>query len=143
MFRKRIQVFRSFLLLNDLLVLTACWFGAFYLRFFIPFIPVTKGIPPLQDYLFFFPFVLLACSVTFYLTGIYTRYYNRTQEWLALFKASFMALMILVFITFFFHPLHSRHQGHSSPARLFVLFPFCFADLCGDLLSNRDLYPLF
>jgi Undecaprenyl-phosphate glucose phosphotransferase len=102
MFKKRIQVFRSFLLLNDLLVLTACWFGAFYLRFFIPLIPVTKGIPLLQDYLFFFPFVLLTCSVTFYLTGIYTRYFNRTQEWLALFKASFLALMILVFITFFF-----------------------------------------
>jgi Undecaprenyl-phosphate glucose phosphotransferase len=102
MFKKRIQVFRSFLLLNDLLVLTACWFGAFYLRFFIPLIPVTKGIPPLQDYLFFFPFVLLTCSVTFYLTGIYTRFFNRTQEWLALFKASFVALMILVFITFFF-----------------------------------------
>ena len=102
MFKKRIQVFRSFLLLNDLLVLTACWFGAFYLRFFIPLIPVTKGIPLLQDYLFFFPFVLMTCSVTFYLTGIYTRYFNRTQEWLALFKASFVALMILVFITFFF-----------------------------------------
>ena len=102
MFKKRIQVFRSFLLLNDLLVLTACWFGAFYLRFFIPLIPVTKGIPPLQDYLFFLPFVLLTCAVTFYLTGIYSRYFNRTQEWLALFKASFVALMILVFITFFF-----------------------------------------
>jgi Undecaprenyl-phosphate glucose phosphotransferase len=102
MFKKRIQVFRSFLLLNDLLVLTACWFGAFYLRFFIPLIPVTKGIPPLHDYLFFFPFVLMTCSITFYLTGIYTRFFNRTQEWLALFKASFMGLMILVFITFFF-----------------------------------------
>ena len=102
MFKKRIQVFRSILLLNDLLVLTACWFGAFYLRFFIPLIPVTKGIPPLQDYLFFFPLVVMTCSVTFYLTGIYTRYFNRTQEWLALFKASFVALMILVFITFFF-----------------------------------------
>ena len=102
MFKKRIQVFRSFLSLNDLLVLTACWFGAFYLRFSIPLIPITKGIPPLQDYVFFFPIVLLTCSVTFYLTGIYTRYFNRTQEWLALFKASFLALMILVFITYFF-----------------------------------------
>jgi Undecaprenyl-phosphate glucose phosphotransferase len=102
MFKKRLQVFRSFLLLNDLLVLTGCWFGAFYLRFFAPLIPVTKGIPPLQEYLFFFPFVLLTCAVTFNLAGIYTRFFNRTQEWLALFKASFVALMILVFITFFF-----------------------------------------
>ena len=102
MFKKRLQVFRSFLLLNDLLVLTICWFGAFYLRFFAPLVPVTKGIPPLREYLFFFPFVLLTCAVTFYLTGIYTRFYNRTQEGVALLKASFVSLMILVFITFFF-----------------------------------------
>ena len=102
MFKKRIQVFRSFLFLNDLLVLTPCWFGAFYFRFYLPLIPVTKGIPPLTDYLILLPLVLMIWSGTFYLTGIYSRFYNRTQEWVALFRATFVALMILVFITFFF-----------------------------------------
>lgn len=102
MFNKRIQVFRSFLFLNDLLVLTPCWFGAFYLRFYAPLIPVTKGIPPLSEYLVLFPFVLLIWAGTFYLNGIYSRFYNRTQEGVALFKATLVSLMILVFVTFFF-----------------------------------------
>lgn len=102
MFNKRIQVFRSFLFLNDLLVLTPCWFGAFYLRFYAPLIPVTKGIPPLSEYLILLPFVLLIWSGTFYINGIYSRFYNPTQEWVALFKATGAALMILVFVTFFF-----------------------------------------
>jgi Undecaprenyl-phosphate glucose phosphotransferase len=102
MFNKRIQVFRSFLFLNDLLVLTPCWFGAFFLRFYAPLIPVTKGVPPLSEYLILLPFVLLIWAGTFYLNGIYSRFYNRTQEGVALFKATLAALMILVFITFFF-----------------------------------------
>jgi Undecaprenyl-phosphate glucose phosphotransferase len=102
MFNKRIQVFRSFLFLNDLLVLTPCWFGAFFLRFYAPLIPVTKGVTPLSEYLILLPFVLLIWAGTFYLNGIYSRFYNRTQEGVALFKATLVALMILVFITFFF-----------------------------------------
>jgi Undecaprenyl-phosphate glucose phosphotransferase len=102
MFNKRIQVFRSFLFLNDLLVLTLCWFGAFLLRFYAPLIPVTKGIPDLMEYLFLLPFVLVIWVVTLYLSGSYSRFYNRTQEGVALFKATLVALMILVFVTFFF-----------------------------------------
>ena len=102
MFKKRLQLFQSLILINDLFILTACWIGAFYLRFNAPIIPVTKGVPLLKDYLFLLVFVLAIWIGTLHLTGVYQRFFNRTQEARAIFKANFIALMILVFITFFF-----------------------------------------
>ena len=102
MFKKRLQLFQSLLLVNDLFILTVCWIAAFYLRFYAPFIPVTKGIPLLKDYLILLVFALVIWLGTLRLTGLYHRFFTRTQEVIALFKANFFALMVLVFITFFF-----------------------------------------
>jgi Undecaprenyl-phosphate glucose phosphotransferase len=102
MFKKRLQLFQSLLIVNDLFIFSICWVGAFFLRFKAPIVPVTKGIPLLQDYMILLVFVLAIWEGTFYLVGIYRRFFNRTEEIVALFKANFIALMILVFITFFF-----------------------------------------
>jgi FlaA1/EpsC-like NDP-sugar epimerase len=102
MFKKRLQLFQSLILFNDLFILTVCWIAAFYLRFSTPIIPVTKGVPLLKDYLVLLVFVLVIWIGTLHLTGVYHRFFNRTQEVKAIFKANFIALMILVFITFFF-----------------------------------------
>ncbi len=96
------QLFQSLFLFNDLFILTVCWISAFYIRFYTPFIPVTKGIPLLRDYLILLFFTLIIWIVTLHLTGVYRYFFNRTQEVMALFRANFIALMVLVFITFFF-----------------------------------------
>lgn len=115
MFKKRLQVFQSLLLGNDLSILTACWIGAFYLRFYTPFIPVTKGIPLFQDYLILLVFVLVIWIGALNLSGVYDRFFNRTQELKALFKATLTALMTLVFLTYFF-------QRTEYSRLVFVLF---------------------
>ena len=102
MFKKRLQLFQALLVVNDALTLTACWIGAYYLRFFTSLVPVTKGVPLLEDYLALLFFVLVIWIGTFHLNGLYHRFYNRRKEIWTLFKATFVALMILVFITFFF-----------------------------------------
>ena len=102
MFKKRLQLFQSLLFINDLIILTVCWIAAFYLRFYTPFIPVTKGVPRFEDYLILFVFALVIWLGSLRLTGLYRRFFTRTQEIIALFKANFFALMVLVFITFFF-----------------------------------------
>ena len=102
MFKKRLQLFQSLLVVNDALTLTACWIGAYYLRFFTSLVPVTKGVPLLEDYLSLLFFVLVVWIGTFHLNGLYHRFYSRRKEIWTLFKATFVALMILVFITFFF-----------------------------------------
>jgi Undecaprenyl-phosphate glucose phosphotransferase len=102
MFKKRRQFFQSFLMINDLFFLTLSWVGAYILRFYAPVIPVTKGVPPLSDYLFLLLFVLIIWMGTFQVTGIYRRFFQGTQEVRALFRSNLYALMILVFMTFFF-----------------------------------------
>jgi Undecaprenyl-phosphate glucose phosphotransferase len=102
MFKKRLQLFQSLLIVNDLFIFSICWVGAYFLRFKTPFIPVTKGIPLLQDYMILLFFVLAIWEATFYLFSIYRRFFNRTEEIVTLFKANFVALMILVFLAFFF-----------------------------------------
>ncbi len=102
MFKKRLQFFQSLLMVNDLVLLAACWIAAYYLRFYAPLIPVTKGIPPLTDYLILLIFVLLIWLGTLQVTGAYRRFFQKGEEVFNLFKASLYALMILVFVTFFF-----------------------------------------
>jgi hypothetical protein len=75
MFKKRLQLFQSLLLFNDLFILTVCWISAFYLRFYTPFIPVTKGIPLLKDYLILLIFTLIIWIGTLHFTGLYRRFF--------------------------------------------------------------------
>jgi Undecaprenyl-phosphate glucose phosphotransferase len=125
MFKKRLQFFQSLLIVNDFIILTACWVAAFYLRFYTPFIPVTKGIPLFEDYLILFVFALIIWLGTLQITGVYRRYYTRTQEILALFKANLIALMVLVFIAYFF-----RRTDFSRLVFLyFALLSFFFLSL--------------
>jgi len=125
MFKKRLQLFQSLLLFNDLCILTVCWISAFYLRFYTPFIPVTKGIPLLRDYLILLFFTLVIWIGILHLTGVYGRFFNRTQEVMALFKANFIALMVLVFITFFF----KRTEFSRLVFLYFSLLSFLFLSL--------------
>jgi Undecaprenyl-phosphate glucose phosphotransferase len=102
MFKKRLQLFQSLYLVTDALILTACWIGAYYLRFAAELIPVTKGVPGINDYLVLLLFVLAIWIGCFQLTGLYRYKGPWLREIRVLFKANFIALMVLVFITFFF-----------------------------------------
>ena len=128
MFKKRLQLFQSLLLLNDLIILTVCWFAAFYLRFYTPLIPVTKGIPHLEDYLILFVIALVIWLGSLRLTGLYRRFFTRTQEVIALFKANFFALMVLVFITFFFQ--------RTEFSKFLYNLVYCFNSICQFFLSR-------
>ena len=67
-----------------------------------PLHPGDQGRPSFDDYLILLVFALAIWIGTLHLTGVYRRFFTRTQEVMALFKANFIALMVLVFITFFF-----------------------------------------
>jgi Undecaprenyl-phosphate glucose phosphotransferase len=125
MFKKRLQVFQSLILGVDFSILIGCWIGAFYLRFSTPFVPVTKGIPLLSDYLVLLVFVLVIWIGALRLSGVYTRFFTRTQELLAIFKANLIALMTLVFLTFFFQ----RTEYSRLVFLYFALLSFLFLSL--------------
>ena len=52
MFRQRLLFFRTLLLVMDLVLVTLTWFLAYHVRLTSGLIPVWKGVPPLEEYLF-------------------------------------------------------------------------------------------
>jgi Undecaprenyl-phosphate glucose phosphotransferase len=52
MFRQRLLFFRTVLLATDLVLIALAWFLAYHLRLTSGLIPVWKGVPPLQEYIF-------------------------------------------------------------------------------------------
>jgi Undecaprenyl-phosphate glucose phosphotransferase len=52
MFRQRLLFFRTILLATDLVLIAVAWFLAYHLRLTSGLIPVWKGVPPLQEYIF-------------------------------------------------------------------------------------------
>jgi Undecaprenyl-phosphate glucose phosphotransferase len=52
MFRQRLLFFRTVLLVTDLVLIALAWFLAYHLRLTSGLIPVWKGVPPLQEYIF-------------------------------------------------------------------------------------------
>jgi Undecaprenyl-phosphate glucose phosphotransferase len=71
MFRLRLQFFRTFLLLTDLVLLTLAWLLAYHLRLTSGLIPVWKGIPPLEAYLFPLLYLLPIWGLTGTWYGLY------------------------------------------------------------------------
>jgi hypothetical protein len=52
MFRQRLLFFRTVLLATDIMLVTLAWFLAYHLRLTSGLIPVWKGVPPLEEYIF-------------------------------------------------------------------------------------------
>jgi len=79
--------------------------GAYFLRFYAPLIPVTKGVPDLTLYLSLLGLVLVVCAVVFQATGLYRRpWAGPTQYAWPLFRATTIAVVVCITLTFFFQP---------------------------------------
>ncbi len=101
---QRLQFYRSVLLLSDALVIAATWIAAYFIRFHLPLIAVTKGVPPFSLYLKGLILVEVIWLTTFYFTGLYkvtTR--NTRQLMVVLARAEVVAFLTLIAITWFTH----------------------------------------
>ncbi|MFH1060986.1 MAG: undecaprenyl-phosphate glucose phosphotransferase [Pseudomonadota bacterium] len=105
MFQQRLQFFRSILYLGDLALAALCWLAAYYVRFYHPILPVTKGVPDLQLYLMLLLLVLAVYAVTLQAMGLYRRPWARAaQTWWPLVKANTTAVVVAITITWFLRP---------------------------------------
>ena len=50
MLKERRQLFSGLFVAADLLVLGVAFVVAYALRFYVPLVPVTKGVPPVENY---------------------------------------------------------------------------------------------
>lgn len=103
MLKRYSQFLESVMLLVDLLVIAASWIGAYYLRFYGGPIPVYRGTPSIRPYLFLLALVIVVWGVAFKAFGLYRprRISSRLAEVRDIAKASTLAVLILVALTFF------------------------------------------
>jgi len=85
-------------------VIAGCWIAAYYVRFSLPLIEVTKGVPPLSLYLWALTLVEVIWLGTLYVQGLYSA--QRRTAW-RLFslvvKSELIAFLILIAATWFTH----------------------------------------
>ncbi|MEW5914261.1 MAG: undecaprenyl-phosphate glucose phosphotransferase [Thermodesulfobacteriota bacterium] len=105
MFQQRLKFFRSLLYMGDLVLVALCWFAAYALRFYLPILPVTKGIPPLTLYLGMFLLVLAVFAVVLPVSGLYRRPWAATRlSWWPVLRAATIGVVVAVTFTWFLRP---------------------------------------
>lgn len=89
---------------SDSIVISAVWLSAYWFRFNVPVIQVTKGFPPFAEYLAITPLVLFLWLIVFNLAGVYqpSRILRRTDEVLLVFKGHIFASLLFVSLTYLF-----------------------------------------
>src|SRR5574341_1001214 len=105
MLKKHSKFFETFLLLIDWSILSISWIVSYYLRFYSGIIPVYKEIPPFKIYITLMIFMIPLWGVVFKMFGLYRprRVSTRLSEVVDIGKASTLAILILISLTFLFH----------------------------------------
>ena len=103
MLRRHSEFFKNLLFLSDLFLISSCWVAAYFLRFSVPLFPVTKGIPPIEPYLWLLVPIILVWGICFSSLNLYRprRMGSHLAEFVDLAKANALCILILVALTFF------------------------------------------
>lgn len=114
--RKYGQPLMTIFLIYDLAVLSLSWLLAYYIRFHVSIIPVTKGVPPIGSYIVIIPFILLMGAISFKLYGAGKK--KRSLGDLPLIvKASSFMILLLIAVTFFY-----REHSYSRLVMMYFWF---------------------
>ncbi len=102
MLKERHQLFVGLFVVADLLVLAIAGGLAYGLRFVVPVIPVTKGVPPPENYLPLLPVVWAIWGLVFRAVGLYhpMRGSPEASERRLILRASSLAMVIFTAVSF-------------------------------------------
>jgi len=106
MLRRHNRLLIAFHVISDALLGMMAFLVAYGLRFYTAFtwvIPVTKGTPPLQNYLYVLPFIAGLVPLAFQLQGLYRlrRGRSRVDDFFAVFVGSILAVVFGVIATLY------------------------------------------
>src|SRR3954471_19777483 len=109
----------AFHVVSDALLGVAAFIVAYALRFHTGLIPVTRGLPPLRQYIDLLPFVAGVVPLGFFLQGLYRlrRGRSRVDEFFAVFVGSILAVVFGIVST-----LYVQTYFASSSARAIGAF---------------------
>ena len=104
------------LISSDVLMTSASWLIAYYIRFQTDIIPVTKGIPPFEAYWKLLTPILVMWLIIFHICGLYRprRGQSQADEFVSIFQAITFGTIMLITFNFF-----SRQYSYS---RLVLLY---------------------
>jgi Undecaprenyl-phosphate glucose phosphotransferase len=98
------QLFQGLFFFADMVVVSAAWVLAYYLRFEWGPIPAPKGTPPMANYLPMVLFVLVIWGVTLRLFGLYhvTRGTQAMHEVIRVAQATTLSVLVFMSVAFLF-----------------------------------------
>jgi len=108
MLKEYSQFFISILFILDIIVVSLAWLSAYFTRFFVPIIPVYRGIPELLPYIKLLLPIWMIWGIVYKALGLYRamRASSFFQEFLNIMKASFLSLIIFITLTYLFRENH-------------------------------------
>ena len=94
----------TFYVVTDALLGAAAFLLAYLLRFRTELVPITKGVPPIGQYLYVLPFIALLVPVAYYFQGLYSLRRNRSRvdDFFAVFVGSVVAVVLGIVGTLYF-----------------------------------------
>jgi Undecaprenyl-phosphate glucose phosphotransferase len=103
MLKRHSEFLKNLLFLSDLLLISGCWLAAYFFRFSAFLFPVTKGIPPIEPYLWLLLPIILVWGISFSSLNLYRprRMGSHLAEFVDLAKANSLCILILVALSFF------------------------------------------
>ncbi|MDR1988915.1 MAG: undecaprenyl-phosphate glucose phosphotransferase [Acidobacteriaceae bacterium] len=109
----------TFHVITDALLGMSAFTAAYALRFHTGLIPITRGLPPLRQYINILPFIAIVVPVGFFLQGLYRlrRGRSRVDDFFAVFVGSILAVMFGIIAT-----LYVQAYFASGSARLVGAF---------------------
>jgi Undecaprenyl-phosphate glucose phosphotransferase len=104
MVRRYKRTVATYYVLSDAILGAAAFLAAYLIRFKSELIPVTKGVPPIEQYVNVLPFVGLLVPVAYYFQGLYSLRRNRSRvdDFFAVFVGSVVAVVLGIVTTLYF-----------------------------------------
>jgi Undecaprenyl-phosphate glucose phosphotransferase len=141
----------AFYVSTDALLATWAFILAYAIRFESGLIPVTKGYPPIDQYLRVVPFVAILTPLAFHLQGVYRlrRGRSRVDDFFAVFIGSILAVVFGVVSTLYFQAYYASGEARASGAYevsqlvwavflvLNVLFTYASRETVRELFERR------
>src|SRR5882672_6092128 len=103
MVRRHNRLLVAFHVVSDALLGLSAFIVAYALRFHTGLIPITRGVPPLRQYINVLPFIVVLVPVAFQLQGLYRlrRGRSRVDDFFAVFVGSILAVFFGIVATLY------------------------------------------
>ena len=108
----------AFHLISDALLGMTAFIAAYALRFHSGLIPITRGLPPLWQYVNVLPFIAVVVPVGLYLQGLYRlrRGRSRVDDFFAVFVGSILAVMLGIVATLYVQTYFATNAAKEAGA---------------------------